>query len=122
MHSMVAFFGIQLHRNDGCTIVLFSLLSPHPADPTLTSENLMEVVKGQETRWEGLAFVLMVQYKRITEIETTYHNDVQRMEAVVDDYVRYYPLRSWGDVAGALQDMELHQLSDVVTAKYIRGI
>ena len=82
----------------------------------------MEVVKGQETRWENLADAFMVQYEKITEIKTTYRNDFQRMEAVVDDCVRYFPLCSWGDVARALQDVGLYQPSDVVTAKYIRGI
>ena len=82
----------------------------------------MEVVKGLERRWEDLADKLRVQYEKRAEIKTAYHNDVQRMEAVVDHYVRYYPLRSWGRVARALQVMGLYQLSDVVTAKYIRGI
>ena len=30
------------------------MLSPHPADPTLTTDNLMEVVKEVEHRWEDL--------------------------------------------------------------------
>ena len=100
----------------------FSLLSPHPADPTLTTENLMEVVKGQERRWEDLAIELLVRREKRAEIKTTYHNDVQRMEAVVDHYVRYFPLRSWDHIASALQGMRLYQLSDVVIAKYVRGI
>ena len=82
----------------------------------------MEVVKGQERRWEGLALELVVRFMKTAEIQTTYHNDFQRMEAVVDHYVRYDPHRSWGRVARALQDMGLYQLSDVVTAKYVRGI
>ena len=82
----------------------------------------MEVVNGLERRWEVLAYTLNVRHKKRAEIKRTDHNDIQRMEAVVDDYVRYYPLRSWGCVASALQWMGLHQLGDVVTAKYIRGI
>ena len=82
----------------------------------------MEVVKGLERRWEDLAIKLFVRGKKITEIKRTDHNDIQRMEAVVDDYVRYYPTRSWGSVARALREMGLHQLGDVVTVKYIRGI
>ena len=82
----------------------------------------MEVVKGQERRWKDLAGKLGVRREKIAEIKRTDHNDIQRMEAVMDDYVRYYPLRSWDRVASALQRMGLHQLGDVVTAKYIRGI
>ena len=98
------------------------LLSPHPADPTLTTENLMEVVKGLERRWKDLADKLRVRYKKRAEIKTTYHNDVHRIEAVVDDYVRYKPDRSWGDVARALQEMGLPQKADAITAKCVRGI
>ena len=106
----------------GCTIVLFSLLSPHPADPTLTTGNLIQVVNGLERRWEDLAYKLNMRYKKITEIKRTDHNDIQKMEAVVDDYVRYHPLRSWDRVASALREMRLYQQGDVVIAKYIRGI
>ena len=82
----------------------------------------MEVVKGQERRWEALASELVVRREKIVEIESTDHNDIQRMEAVVDDYVRYHPGRSWGHVASALQRMGLLQRVDVVTAKCIPGI
>ena len=103
-------------------IVLFSLLSPHPADPTLTTENLMEVVKGLERWWEDLAGKLMVRYEKITEIKATYHDDFQRMEEVVKEYVRYKPDRSWEGVATALQMVRLYQLVDAVIAKHVRGI
>ena len=82
----------------------------------------MEVVKGQERRWEDLVLKLGVRYGKTAEIKRTYHNDIQRMEAVVDRYVRYNPRRSWGSVASALQRMGLHQLGDIVIAKYVRGI
>ena len=82
----------------------------------------MEVVKGMEKWWEGLADKLRVRYEKRAEIKTTYHNDFQRVEAVVDDYVRYYPLRSWEKVASALQEMGQHQRKAFVTTKYVRGI
>ena len=100
----------------------FSLLSPHPADPTLTTENVMEVVKGLERRWEVLAGKLNVRYQKRAEIKRTRYNDIQRMEAVVDHYVRYYSLRSWEMVASALREMGLRQQGDIVIAKYVRGI
>ena len=82
----------------------------------------MEVVKGQERRWVDLVLKLGVRYEKTAEIKRTYHNDIQRMEAVVDDYVRYYPRRSWDRVASTLREMGLHQQGDVVIAKYVRGI
>ena len=94
----------------------------HPADPTLTTENFMEVVKGLERRWMHLAVELVVQHEKIAEIKRTYPYDIQRMEAVVDHYVRYKPNRSWEKVASALQRIGLHQQGSIVTTKYIRGI
>ena len=84
----------------------------------------MEVVKGLERQWEDLAGAgkLYVPSEKIAEIKSTNHNDIQRMEAVVDHFVRYYPYRSWDCVASALREMGLHQLGDVVIAKYVRGI
>ena len=82
----------------------------------------MEVVKGLERRWDNLTGELYVLSKKIAEITSTNHNDIQRMEAVVDHFVRYDPLRSWDRVARALQGMGLHQQGDVVIAKYVRGI
>ena len=83
----------------------------------------MEVVKGQETQWKALAEELNVRYKKRAEIILrTDHNDIQKMEAVVDHYVRYYPTRSWDYVASALRGTELHQQGDIVIAKYVRGI
>ena len=100
----------------------FSLLSPHPADPTLTTENLMEVVKGLETRWKDLAGELYVRGKKITEIKNGYHDEIRRMEEVMKEYVRYKPNHSWGHFASALQRIGLQQQSVAVTDKYVRGI
>ena len=140
MHSMVAFFGIQLHRYyfmqehmsrlrrlmRSCFMVaplyVFHSCLPHPADPTLTTENLMEVVKGRERRWEDLAGKLVVRYTKITEIKAGYHDEIRRMEEVIKEYVRYIPNHSWDHFARVLQSMGLHQLGDAVTDKYVRGI
>ena len=85
------------------------MLSPHPADPTLTTDNLMEVVKEVEHRWKELGVRLDVQLS------------VHGMADVVDEYVRHYPTSSWKKVATALQQMELDKLADEVTTKYVRG-
>ena len=75
------------------------MLSPHPADPTLTTDNLMEVVKGVEDRWYRLGHWLDVPLSKRKEIERLYHSDHQRMEAVLDYYVKYHPAPSWKEVA-----------------------
>ena len=86
------------------------MLSPHPADPTLTTDNLMEVVKEVEHRWKDLGHKLGVQY-----------SGVHDMAGVVGDYVRGNPTPSWKGVAAALQEMKLDKLADEITTKYVRG-
>ena len=89
------------------------MLSPHPADPTLTTDNLMEVVKEVEHRWLDLGRKLGL---------SKYLLSVHGMANVVDKYVRHYPTPSWKKVATALQRMKLDKLADEVTTKYVRGM
>ena len=91
------------------------MLSPHPADPTLTTDNLMEAVKEVEHRWEDLGDKL---YLPMYQLQHCVHG----MADVVDEYVRRYPTSSWKRVATALQRMELDKLADEVTTKYVRGM
>ena len=103
------------------------MLSPHPADPTLTTDNLMEVVKEVKHRWEDLS--------RKLDLYTVYDDDddvhqlrrldgkkIHGMADVVDEYVRRYPTPSWKGVATVLQRMKLDKLADEVTTKYVRGM
>ena len=103
-------------------MVLFFLLSPHPADPTLTTENLMEVVRGVEGRWEDLGNELGVRDSEMQKIQRLYQSDHQKMEAIISHYVRHEPSRSWKRVASELERIELPQLAEVVTTKYVRGM
>ena len=87
------------------------MLSPHPADPTLTTDNLMEVVKEVEHHWWELGLKLGLPM-----------SSVHGMADVVDEYVRHCPTPSWKKVATALQRMNLDKLADEVTTKYVRGM
>ena len=91
--------------------VVFAVLSPHRADPTLTSDNFLEVMKDKRHRWKDLADELDI-------LEDSMHG----MEDVVDEYVRRYPTPSWKKIALALQEMKLCKLADEVTTKYVRGM
>ena len=95
------------------------MLSPHPADPTLTTDNLMEVVKEVEHRWEKLGHKLDLEKHVDGRWQLA---GVHGMADVVDEYVRRYPTPSWKKVATALQEMELDKLADEVTTKYVRGM
>ena len=99
------------------------MLSPHTADPTLTPDNIMEVVKEVEHRWEELGRHLMPASRfKVENIKGLYQSDHLRMEAVVDYFVKCHYDSSWKKVAAALQEMELHKLADEVTTKYVRGM
>ena len=94
------------------------MLSPHPVDPTLTTDNLMEMVKEVEHCWEDLGRELNLR----TDLPSNQLIDVHGMADVVDEYVRRYPTPSWKKVATALQEMKLDKLADEVTTKYVRGM
>ena len=100
------------------------MLCPHPADPTLTTDNLMEVVKEVEHRWEDLGRKLGLRTRssfdgRLIGVDG---EEIHGMAGVVDEYVRHYPTPSWKEVSAALQRMELDKLADEVTTKYVRGM
>ena len=98
------------------------MLSPHPADPTLTTDNLMEVVKGAEDHWYGLSLNLGVPLSKRDEINRLYHNDQHRMQALAGEYTTHHPSPSWNIVAKALQGEGLHKQADEVTTKYVKGM
>ena len=110
------------------------MLSPHPADPTLTTDNLMEVVKEVEHRWEDLGEELGLRTEErqlIGEVLIDVDEEVligldgeeiHGMADVVKEYVRHYPTPSWKQFGTVLQRMELDQLAVEVTTKYVRGM
>ena len=101
------------------------MLSPHLADPTLTTDNLMEVVKEVEHRWEDLGRKLGLRKSRLVSDGDDSERQlagVHGMADVVVEYVRRYPSPSWKQVATVFQEMELDKLADEVTTKYVRGI
>ena len=82
----------------------------------------MELVNGVEHRWKELSDTLGVRSSEDQKIRRLYRSDHQKMEALINHYVRHYPTRSWKKVASALKNMKLPQLAKVVTTKYVRGM
>ena len=66
------------------------MLSPHPADPTLTTDNLMEVVKGVKHCWEDLGFELGFPKVGGQLVDVDW-KEIHGMADVVDKYVRHDP-------------------------------
>jgi len=98
------------------------MLSPHPADPTLTTDNLMEVVNEVEDCWVNLGDGLGVHDSKMGEIYSLYHSDQHRMQALADHYTTHHPTPSWKEVAAALHGEELHKQADEVTTEYVKGM
>ena len=103
---------------------LLPLVSP-PADPTLTTSNMLSVLSGVEERWEELCEKLLVipsvwRSKR-DEIRRLHNTSTDRVGALSNFYIRYHYAPSWQDISSELQEMGLHDLADVVTTKYVRG-
>ena len=102
---------------------LLPLVSP-PADPTLTTSNVLSVLSGLEDRWEELGeklVGLLVWQSKRNEIRRLHHTSTHRMEELIKFYIKYHFAPSWQCIASALQEMGLDDLVDVVTIKYVRG-
>ena len=99
---------------------LLPLVSP-PADPTLTTSNMLSVLSGVEERWEELGGKLEVWPSKMNEIRQHHWSSTDRVEALTTFIIRYHPAPSWQHIASALQRMGLRDLADVVTTKYVRG-
>ena len=91
-------------------------MSPHPADPTLTADNLMEVVKELDDRHSNDLSNLLGVRQRLRDL----FRDPK--ELLAESYVTQYPMPSWIHVAGVLQGMGLHKQADEVTTKYVKGM
>ena len=99
---------------------LLSLVSP-PADPTLTTTNMLSVLSGVEECWEELGEKLLVWLSKRNEIKRVHQSSHRRMGALSNFFIRYYHTPSWQRIVSALQWMGLQDLADVVTTKYVRG-
>ena len=103
---------------------LLPLVSP-PTDPTLTTSNMLSVLRGVEERWEELGEWLLVSlsvwWSKRNEIRQLHHTSTDRIGALINFFIRYHYAPSWQRTVSALQRMGLQDLADMVTTKYVRG-
>ena len=99
---------------------LLPLVSP-PADPTLTTSNMLSVLSGVEERWEELGEQLNVWLSKRNEIKRVQRSSHRRMRALINFYIRYHCAPSWQHISSVLKRMGLQDLAGVVTTKYVRG-
>ena len=102
-----------------CTCVYklyFFFLSP---DPTLTTHNVMEMMKG--VPYDYLNGVLCASSYKWSEIHTQYQSDEQRSEALISHTISTHPCLSWNLLASGLKRYRHSEAAAEVTRKYVKG-
>ena len=88
---------------------------PLSSDPTLTTDNVTEVVKG--VHYSILHFYLEVSDEKKHEIDDQYQSEEQRREALVAHAIHTHPCFSWKRLSAQLS----HDAAAEVTRKYVKG-
>ena len=96
-------------------IHLFCLSS----DPTLTTHNVVEMMKGVD--YNQLNLVLSVSFDKWYEINGQYQSDEQRCEALIAHALSTHPCMSWKLIARGLQEWRYSEAAAEVTRKYVKG-
>ena len=89
------------------------------SDPTLTTDNVTEVVKGVDNY--NLDVVLELSYEKKREIDSQYQSEEQRREALVAHAIHTHPCFSWKRLSARLQLSGSHDAAAEVTRKYVKG-
>ena len=88
------------------------------SDPTLTTHNVTEMVKG--VIYTLLDKVLGVSPHKLYEIYNQYQSDEQRREALVAHVVLTHPCLTWKRLSTKLQRWDSEAAAEV-TRKYVKG-
>ena len=94
-------------------------LSCLSSDPTLTTHNVVEMMKGVD--YGNLQWVLNVSYDKWSEIRDQYQSDEQRCEALITHTLSTHPCMSWKLIARGLQWWGYRKAAAEVTRKYVKG-
>ena len=91
------------------------------SDPTLTTHNVTEMVKGVD--YSLLDNVLDVSYcsDKLVEIHNQYQSNEQRSEALVAHAVLTHPCLTWKRLSTRLQRYGYSEAAAEVTRKYVKG-
>ena len=89
------------------------------SDPTLTTHNVTEMVKGVD--YGLLHYVLDVSLGKWSEIHSQYQSNEQRSEALVAHAVLTHPCLSWKRMSTKLQQWRHSEAAAEVTRKYVKG-
>ena len=89
------------------------------SDPTLTTHNVIEMVKGVDCSF--LRYVLGVSLDKWIEIKDQYQSEEQRSEALVAHVVLTHPCLTWKRLSTKLQQCGKSEAAAEVTRKYVKG-
>ena len=89
------------------------------SDPTLTTHNVVEMMKGVEYGY--LRLVLTASRSKWIEIGDQYQSDEQRSEALIAHTISTHPCMSWSKLARGLQRWGHREAAAEVTRKYVKG-
>ena len=89
------------------------------SDPTLTTHNVTEMVKGLS--YMDLRYVLDVSLGKQVEIHSQYQSDEQRNEALIAHAVLTHPCLTWKRLSTNLQGWGESEAAAEVTRKYVKG-
>ena len=109
MYSHISFTHVHIH--------LFSLSS----DPTLTTHNVVEMMKGVSYGISVLYHILNVSYEKWSEIRDRYQSDEQRCEALIAHVLSTHPCISWRLIAREIQLFGHSEVAAKITRKYVKG-
>ena len=87
------------------------------SDPTLTTHNVTEMVKGMSYS----ILHLDVSFEKLGEIYSQYQSDEQRSEALVAHVVLTHPCLTWKRLSTKLQQYGKSEAAAEVTRKYVKG-
>ena len=88
------------------------------SDPTLTTHNVTEMVKG--VSYSFLHLVLNVSFNKFIDIQLQYQSNEQRSEALVAHVVLTHPCLTWKRLSTKLQHCDCEAAAEV-TRKYVKG-
>ena len=89
------------------------------SDPTLTTHNVTEMVKGVD--FYDLLYVLNVSGDKLIELHSQHQSDEQRSEALVAHVVLTHPCLTWKRLSTKLQQLGKSEAAAEVTRKYVKG-
>ena len=120
LHVYLMFIEHVMWRDSlGMRHKIFMTLFCLSSDPTLTTHNVMEMMKGAP--YYMFQYVLSVSFDKWNEILIQYQSDDQRSEALISHAISTHPCLSWNRLASELQQYGRSEAAAEVTRKYVKG-